>query len=175
MQPIHVLLAVFVVIAAALDLRSRRIPNWLNIGAAISGLAASTLAGGVPGSLDSLMGIGTGLLLLLPFFAIRVLGAGDVKMLAAIGSFVGPTGVFLCGLYGMIAGGVLALLALIPGRRGQVARENIRTMFMSAALRIGGGAGPEVRLESNTAARLPYAVALAAGTIAWMFLQERSS
>lgn len=175
MNPAHLTLALFVVTAAALDLHARRIPNWLNLAGAACGLAASALSGGAAAALDSVLGLGAGLLMLLPFFALRVLGAGDVKMLAAIGSFAGPLGVLACGLYAMIAGGVLALAAMLAGGRWKAARRNLHTMFLGLLLRAQGAQGPVADLEKHSAARLPYGVALAAGTLCWIFLQPRST
>ncbi|GAA4411557.1 A24 family peptidase [Quisquiliibacterium transsilvanicum] len=172
MSPHLLPLAAFVIVAAAIDLHSRRIPNWLNLAAAITGLSASVFVAGLPGLVDSGLGIAAGLLMLLPFFAFRVLGAGDVKMLAAVGSFAGPTGALMCGLYGMIAGGLLALAVMLAGRRRKAAVENLRLMFTGLLLRMQGATGPDADLRGNSAARLPYGVALAAGTLTWIYLQS---
>ena len=83
----HESLAVAAALAATVcDLRARRIPNALTFGAAIAALIASTWSGGLAGAQTSLLGWLLGLALWLPFFALGGMGAGDVKMLAAIGA-----------------------------------------------------------------------------------------
>jgi prepilin peptidase CpaA len=127
--------------AVATDLSQRRIPNPLILLGLFLGVALATAAAGLQGSLDSLAGAAAGLALLLPGFALRWLGAGDVKLMAVIGSFVGLPGVLWVALYTGIAGGALAL-----------------------AVRWSAGRIPMV--DGTT--RLPYAVAIATGTAIWL-------
>ncbi len=101
------------------DLRWRKIPNWLTLGAAVAGLGLRTAAAGLPGAWESLAGWLLGCLLLFLPFALRGMGAGDVKLLAATGALGGPAFVFWTFIYGALCGGVMALAAL--ARRGGVA------------------------------------------------------
>jgi len=174
MIPSHLfLLVVFVCAAAVIDLRSRRIPNWLALAGTTVGISTSSFIGGSAGALDGLMGFGVGLLVLVPFFALRVLGAGDVKMLAAIGSFAGPGGVLYCALYAMIAGGLLAGIVLLGGGKARLALENIRAMSTTLLVNAKDITAHAAEVGKNSAARLPYAVALAAGALTWIFLHAR--
>src|SRR5690349_17759206 len=102
--------------AAWSDIRSRRIPNLLVFPGAIIGLLLHALlqqeTGGL-GILGSLAGLGTGLVLLLPLYLLRIMGAGDVKLMAMTGAFLGAqetVGALLCVL---LAGGGLALAAAL--------------------------------------------------------------
>ncbi len=89
--------------AAALDIRDRRIPNVLTGAGVLVGLAFGILeAHGLP--LSALAGMALGLGIGFPLFALGALGAGDAKLLAAVGAFLGPTGLVLTALYGGIAG-----------------------------------------------------------------------
>src|SRR5947209_11249935 len=78
-------------VAAYTDLRSRRIPNWLTLSAAVIGLGLNLALGGAAGGLTAVLGLGLGLAMLLPFYLLRAVGAGDVKLLAALGALLGPT------------------------------------------------------------------------------------
>jgi len=173
----NALLGAFLAACAACDIHGRRIPNTLiGLGAA-TGLGLAFVQTGFTGVQSSLLGLGTGLLLFLPLFVLRAMGAGDVKMLAAIGTFTGPLGALQCGLYAMIAGGLLSIAVLFGRGRWRVAGKNLRTMLGSAAGGPDSGvpAAAASATQPTTAARLPYAVAIAAGTLVWMILKVRAA
>jgi prepilin peptidase CpaA len=109
---IVVLLAVVLVIAIYTDLRSSRIPNWLTFPAMGVAILAHTWLAGLPGALFSLGGLGTGLGLFLLIHLSGSIGAGDVKLMAAVGAMVGPYGALLSGLLAIMVGGVYALGAM---------------------------------------------------------------
>jgi prepilin peptidase CpaA len=99
-------------VAAWHDIRSRRIPNTLVLPGAIAGLLLNAMLphemGGL-GIFDSLAGLGLGLVLLLPPYLLRAMGAGDVKLMAMTGAFLGVKGVVGAFMYILLAGGLLAL------------------------------------------------------------------
>lgn len=138
-------------VAAAWDLRTRKIPNWLTISAALLGLAVNGFIGGIPGLGRSALGIGAGIGLLFIPFAVGGMGAGDVKMLGAIGAFGGPVFVFRAFVYGALAGGVIGL-----------------AMMISRARRVGGDRLNALRFGGK--AMFPYGIAILAGTVAAVFL-----
>ena len=94
------------------DLRERRIPNFLTFTGILVGLGLQTAIYGVDGLLGSFLGLGLGLLVLFPLFAVSKFGAGDVKLLAAIGALRGFQFLWRAALLGAVSGGFLALLAL---------------------------------------------------------------
>ncbi len=147
-------------IAAAVDLRTRRVPNWLTFGIAAIGItmAAAHLDGvGVAGALE---GLAVGLLIMLPGHVIGRTGAGDVKLMAAIGTLLGPWAIAMAFLYTAIAGGALAVLVAL--RRGRLRR----TIEDTATLVRTGGANA-ADIERPTAGnRFAYAPAIALGAIA---------
>lgn len=110
-------LASGVLVAAAVDIRSRRIPNALT--ATMAGVGIGLAAAGVSGvSLGaSLAGFALGLVLMLPGHAIGATGAGDVKLMAAIGAIVGPALVVSSFLFTAVAGGVLAITVALRRQR----------------------------------------------------------
>jgi prepilin peptidase CpaA len=103
-------------VAALIDLRSRRIPNWLTLAAVLAGLAWHTLRDGPTGLSVALAGAALGLALLLPFYMVRGVGAGDVKLLAAIGALVGPQTLVSVAIYGALVGGAISLVLLARSR-----------------------------------------------------------
>src|SRR5262245_32792718 len=103
------LAVVFVVgTAAVIDVRTCRIPNALTLSAIVAALVYHGLAGVWPATVSA-VGLAVGTLIFLPFFALGGLGAGDVKLLGAIGAWLGPTAVLSTALYTSIAGGVMAV------------------------------------------------------------------
>jgi prepilin peptidase CpaA len=104
---------VAVTIAVVTDLRRRRIPNWLTGGALAVGLAGGFVLGGPSGGLSALAGATLGLVMLLPFYAAGGMGAGDVKLLAAVGALLGPEPLLSVAFYGALVGGLMSLVVLM--------------------------------------------------------------
>jgi len=154
--------------AAATDVRTRRIPNWLTAALAVAGVANALIVPGAPLSTGSaLAGLGVGLAVPFVFFAIRALGAGDVKLLAAIGAWVGAQPILLIMLGAAVLGGVVAVvqglmqrrLSLLLGNTTLLAMNlaNVRK-FGTAKLEAMGGEPPTLK---NT---IPYAVPILLAT-----------
>jgi prepilin peptidase CpaA len=164
------------------DVKARRIPNTLILagtaGAIVLHLLMPAGAGlfqtpaGSAGLGNGLLGFASGLLLLLPFYAAHALGAGDVKLMAMIGAYLGPAGVAGATLLSMLAGGVLALaLALWSGQLRPVL-GNVSHMLRSALVRGNGDASARVAPPASTTGKLPYALAIACGTLLHLALRE---
>jgi prepilin peptidase CpaA len=100
------------IIASITDLRSHRISNRLTYSTMIFGIVYYTLTSGMAGFLQSLGGLFLGLAVLIVFYLLGVMGAGDVKLMAAVGSLLGPQGVFEAFLGTALAGGIYAFLVL---------------------------------------------------------------
>lgn len=168
-----VALALVIAVAVVTDLRSRRIPNVLvlsGIAAALLSHAAIWLAGSpaLAGTAlwSPLAGLATGFAFLLPLHLLRAMGAGDVKLMAMVGAFVGPGTVVTATLYTLLAGGLLSLVFMLG--RGVAAQtlSNLRCLLTDWAVRAGSGQGARLPPLQTTAARLPYALAIALGTAA---------
>lgn len=157
------LLLPLLVLAAWQDIRHFRIANVLTVGGAVLAMGLSVVLPEGRGLLWSLSGWFIGLLILLPFYALGAMGAGDVKLLAMAGAFTGPAGAVLIGLYTFIAGGVLALAVAVGGGRLQQALRNVQVMTVSCL------AAPEAPRQAApaSAGRLPYGVAILLGSLAW--------
>ena len=138
-------------LAAAHDVRSRRIPNALCLAFCLVGLGARGMLGGFgPG----LVGAGLGLAILIVPFALGLIGGGDVKLLAATGAWLGPQATLAAALAGLAAGGLLSAAIAIaqPALRRQVATNLMLTATTG-------------RLGHASASQVPMGAALAAGAI----------
>jgi prepilin peptidase CpaA len=144
--------------AVVTDVRSRRIPNWLTGAIAGGGFGLAFGGGGVT-PLDALLGLLAGLALMLPGHMIGATGAGDVKLMAAIGVFLGPGLVFRAFLYSALAGGVMALA--IASRRGLLTE----TVLGTTGLVTSPSATRDTIVTPGRGNRFPYGPAIAAGTL----------
>lgn len=109
----YILFILFALLMASHDLVTHRIPNPLNALAAICGLTAAALYGGAPALGQALLGGLTAFGLMAIFFFLGAVGAGDVKAMGALGTFLGPWGGLELFLLTVLAGGVLAVLRLL--------------------------------------------------------------
>lgn len=151
-------------LACATDLRSRRIPNWLTAGAMAAGVSFHLLSPGGSGLGAAGLGLTVGLLVFFPFFALGALGAGDVKLMAALGTWVGAAAVINVALFGALAGGVLAVVVALWHGYLRRAFLNLRTLFAHWWL-TGIKPLPELTLDSGQGLRLPYALPIMAGLV----------
>lgn len=155
-------LTVGLMIAVFSDLSVHRIPNAVTFGMVIVALVLHTWFGQWEGLVFSLAGLFAGLLCFLPFYAFAAMGAGDVKMLAAVGAVVGAKAVFIAGLMTVIAGGVLALVYVtVRGGLPALARRYV-SMFWLLLARQPAYIPPAPGEAAGL--RFPYALAIACGT-----------
>ena len=99
-------------IASIKDIISYRIPNWITIPTAVMGIIYHAISRGFEGVLFSLEGVGVGFALMILFYLTGGSGAGDVKLMAAVGAFLGPKGVFIAWLCTSFVSGIYALILL---------------------------------------------------------------
>lgn len=163
-------LALSMVMVVESDVREHRIPNVVVLFVLLAGVAFNVLgpANGreglfsrFPGALGvgpALLGVLVGLALFLPMYLLRAMGAGDVKLLAALGAFAGPVEVISLALSVLIAGGVFAVLRMLWTRKSRLVLNNVK-------LALGGLAGGDRKFDPATqsADRMPYGLAFAGG------------
>jgi prepilin peptidase CpaA len=166
------------VLAAVIDWRTLRIPNWLTVSGMVYGLAISAIAapahqGHAMGALASLGGLAVGLVVLLPLYALRVMGAGDVKLMAMVGAFLGLPSMGYALLYCLMAGGAFALFYVLYQ---SVALKFV--MNVGAALQMlpfaaqhGRRAGAWLATAPSIG-KMPYGPAICAGTLVYLVLRQ---
>jgi len=150
--------------ACVTDVRTRRIPNVLTFGAALGGFLAQVLSTGVDGALASVSGWALGVLVFLPFFALGGMGGGDVKLLAALGAWLGPRETLWLAVYSGIAGGVLGVIVAVARGYLRTALRNVLAM-LAYWRTVGITPVPDLTLESAKTPRLAYALPIFAGAV----------
>ena len=156
--------------ACITDLRSRRIPNVLTFGAAAAAVIYGAVTGGWSGVGSALLGWVIGAAAFIVPFALGGLGAGDVKLLAALGAWLGPLGAFWVALYTGVAGGVMAIVVAIATGYLRRALSNLSLLLMHWRV---WGLRPlsEVSLESSDGPRLAYALPIFVGLVTTLWLK----
>ena len=161
-----ILTAVFALTAGWTDLRSRRIPNWLTVPALFIGVAVNTIIAGWMGATIALEGAGLGLLLLFPFVVVKALGAGDWKLVGAMGAFLGPRNLLVVLFAALIVAGIMALALVIYKRQLGRTLRNIGRLLLAFAR--GRPGDPAISLENPRAAKVPFGVAFAIAVILYL-------
>ena len=158
--------------AAWVDSRRNRIPNRLVLSGALIGLGFQIAAAGASGLASAIGGMALGMALLLPFYAIGAMAAGDVKLMGMVGIFLGPSGVLSAAVLTFLAGGALALLVALRNRSLGRALTNLRTMLYGSL--VGAAAFRKVEIVEPvvSAGKVPYGVAIAAGTLLHVVLLQ---
>lgn len=158
------------VVAVAFDVRTRRIPNLLTFGAAILALCVATLSGGPSATMTAVLAWIVGVALFFPFFALGGMGAGDVKLLAAVGAWLGPSQVAIVALASSLAGGVIAIVVALGHGYLRAAVHNVWMLLMHWRV-MGVRPLQEVTLEGTRGPRLAYAFPISIGTLVTLWLK----
>jgi prepilin peptidase CpaA len=163
-QTIWALTILLTALAAFVDFRSRKIPNWLTVPAFVAGLTLRTVLFGWPGAKSALAGTGLALLVLLPLVLMRALGAGDWKLMGAVGAFLGPL-MFLFVLLGSIL--VSGIMAIVEMARTRRVRETFHNLYVlvQGFFTFGLRANPKISLDNPELLKLPFGVAVAIATV----------
>ena len=159
-----VALVLVLALAVRQDLATHRISNVLTLGALVAGLGLHTFALGLDGFVFAIAGAAAGLCCLLPLYLGRGMGAGDVKLMAAAGSFLGPLNAVFAVLLSLAFGAVIAIIVVAWRALG------MRTAAVGVDGAIASPTGfRAARLQAGKE-RIPYAAAIALGVLATMSL-----
>jgi prepilin peptidase CpaA len=164
------LVTVTLIVAAVIDGKKLKVPNYITFPLIVSGWVFNTAVMGWEGLGLSLLGAAVGLGLLLPAYAIGGMGAGDVKLLAGVGAWVGGTVTFYAFCVSAIIGGIIAV-AMVVCRRGWTRHKNQFLMILNEIATVGS----PTELATIAAERkssmmlLPYGIPIAIGTILYFF------
>lgn len=165
------------VIASVSDYATYKIPNWLTVSGMLFGL---TYNSAVPFSTNphhaflwAAGGLLIGLFTMLPLYVMKIMGAGDVKLMAMVGAFLGVTDTVYVILFSFITGGVAALGFALANRavtRMLVNIKNISQIFILTAI---SGFKPEVNLEKEkSVGKLPYGICISIGATIYLITRQ---
>jgi prepilin peptidase CpaA len=169
--PLQILAGLLTATAAVFDWRERRIPNWLTLtGFGVALVVRAVILGWV-GIFEGFQGLGLALLVYVPFYLLRAMGGGDLKLMAALGTVTGPNTWLRIFILTSILGGVIALVLILWHKAFRRALRRIGKILMALAR----GKAPysidaEIDIASNAAITSPHGVAIAAGTFIYLGL-----
>jgi prepilin peptidase CpaA len=168
---LETVLVLLAVLAGLYDLRFRRIPNWLNVTGAVAGVVLQVLLGGRAGAASALLGLACAFAVYIPLYLVRGMGAGDVKLMMAIGLIVGPRQWIRIFLITALLGGVVALAVAFARKRLRQTCGNTGTILFA----VSHGSlpfefDPELDIHSRKAMRIPHGTVIAGGVLAALLM-----
>ena len=170
---LNVVLIAVLLVAAIYDLRFRRIPNWLNLSGVILGVAVNTLLFARNGFLAAVLGITFSLLVYVPLYLIRGMGAGDVKLMAAVGAIAGPwnwLGIFVATA---LLGGLVALVFVACKRRLHETCFNVALVVTELSqCRMPSKSNSQLDVRHPRAFGMPHGVLIALGALAFLLIRH---
>ena len=163
-ESIWSLALVFTLCAAWVDWRTRRIPNWLTVSGAIAGLALNSIVGGRYGAARSLEGAVLALGLVLPLVLLRGMGAGDWKLMGAVGGMMGWHPLLFVLLLSILTSGLMAAFQMFV--TGHVKRTMRNVLRLAAGLAtFGARLDRTISLDNPTLLKVPFGVATGAAMV----------
>ena len=172
MQPAHFLLLLLLSIlsiSAIIDLRTQKIPNLITVPSVIIALIYHYFTNGIDGLIFSLLGLGTGIALLIIPYMLGGMGAGDAKLMGAVGAILGIKGVFVAFLFTALVGGIYSLVTIMLHRKqfkGFFKKQLITLKLFILTRKFI----PDPVEENHKKPKMCYGVAIALGTFIYMGL-----
>jgi prepilin peptidase CpaA len=161
---VWVLTLAFTTWAALLDVRTRKIPNWLTVPGFVLGVIVHLLFGGWHGALFSLEGAGLALLIVLPLVLLRGLGAGDWKLMGAVGALLGPVGMLIVLFVSVMVSGLMAVASMVQAHKVVATLRNVVVLVRGFFI-FGWRPNPQISLDNPTLLKSPFGVAAAISTM----------
>jgi prepilin peptidase CpaA len=172
---ITLVLLITVITAAMFDVRSRRIPNWVSVTGALLGIGLNAfLADSASGAWFSLKGLLLGFGVYFILYALRAMGAGDVKLMGAVGAIAGPSNWFAIFIITAILGGIMALILVVV--KGRLQKTLFNVGFILSEMKKGRPAylgKEELDVKSGKAVGLPHGAVIAVGCIFFLAIAAR--
>jgi prepilin peptidase CpaA len=170
-DPRTAVLFALLLVASVSDYRTYRIPNWLTFGGAAFALVYKTVIAVSPVSalLATLGGLFLGFFIMLPLYLFGVMGAGDVKLMAMVGAFLGVHETFQAVLFAFVVGGAAAIgFALFKGKLARLLHNAKNAVYGMLAMSMAGFK-PDARIDaSQSIGKLPYGICISVGTIGYV-------
>jgi len=171
-ETIWVVALVLAGMAGWIDWRTRRIPNWLTVSGFAAGIAANAITAQWGGVADSLKGAGLALLLLLPAVLLRGLGAGDWKLMGALGASLGTKSLLVVLTVTIFLAGCWGGVQMIRQRRVRTTLANLWELVRGFVI-YGLRPHPEINLDQTGALRLPFGTVTAIATLLCFWMSTR--
>jgi prepilin peptidase CpaA len=164
---VGVVMVPMMVLAGWMDWRYHRIPNWLNVELALAGLVFQISLEGWFGIVTALIGLMTGMVLLVVPWLMHMMGPGDVKFMGAIGVWIGFKGIIESFAAGVLIGGIMGLVMILVAGRFRNAMENVSVLAIKfSSPRIAMSETGTVNRNDPKTQLIPYGVPLTLGTLA---------
>ena len=174
-QKVEMVLLVMLLGAAVFDVRYRRIPNWLTVSGALLGIAMNAIIGAPEAGLSfALIGLAVAFGFYAVLYALRAMGAGDVKLMAAIGALVGWERWFGIFFVTAIVGGVMGLILVVA--RGRLKKTMFNLGFILSEMKSGRPAylkNEELDVKNKKAVGLPHGAVIAVSLVFYLALSAR--
>ena len=167
----QIILLLIVLPAAVFDVRFRKIPNWLAIAGAILGISLNTFLYGSAGLRMGALGLLVAFGVYFMLYALRAMGAGDVKLMGAVGALVGPANWFGIFVISAVLGGIMALILVLS--KGRLQRTLFNVGFILSEMKSGRPAylgKEELDVKNPKALGLPHGAVIAVGCVFFMAL-----
>ena len=170
-DPRNAILFAFLVTASVYDYRTHKIPNWLTASGIVIALIYN---GAVPFSRDhgflwALGGLMVGFLVILPCYVLRIMGAGDVKLMAMVGAFLGVTDTLYAVIYSFFLGGIAALIFALYNHAMMRMLGNLKNITQMMILSTIGGFKPDLQIDqAKSVGKLAFGICISVGTIIYL-------
>jgi prepilin peptidase CpaA len=169
MTTVQIIIVAVAAVACVIDLRERRIPNWLTFGAALAGVLFQIWSGGAAGLKFATLGWIAGVAVFFLPFALGGLGAGDVKLLGALGAWIGPMDILWLALYTGVAGMLLAVVVSLASGYLREALSNVWTLLTHWRV-YGLRPLPVLTIHQGRGPKLAYGLAIFAGPMVTVWI-----
>lgn len=174
-QKVEMVLLSLLLAAAVFDVLYRRIPNWLTVSGVVLALAMNTLIGAPEaGLVFSMVGLAVAFGIYVALYALRAMGAGDVKLMAAIGALVGWERWFGIFFITALIGGAMAIILVVF--RGRLKKTLFNVSFILSEMKSGRPAylaNEELDVRNKKALGLPHGAVIAVSTVFYLALSVR--
>ena len=174
-DPRTAVLLALLTIASITDYRTYKIPNWLTASGILFGLVYSIF---IPFSRDfgflwAVGGMMLGFIVMLPCYALRIMGAGDVKLMAMVGAFLGVDDCFRAIIHSFIVGGIAALGFALLNKSMTRMLQNVKNITQAMMFSVVGGYKPDVRITaSQSIGKMPYGICISVGTAGYVVAKQ---
>jgi prepilin peptidase CpaA len=173
---LKLILIAIVLVAAIYDLRFRRIPNWLNLTGVILGLSVNTFLFARSGLIVAVLGIACSLIVYVPLYLIRGMGAGDVKLMAAVGAIAGPWNWFGIFVATALLGGLVSIVFVALKRRFHQTCFNVGLIVTELChFRLPSKSNSQLDVRDSRAVGMPHGTLIAIGAVAFLIVSRNVS